>query len=147
NAWEARSKTMSRDRGSGLVVLIVAAPPDALLVAALGGAVEPLVHAPQAVQSTRTGGIGMVDAAVLKRERAQARPFARVCGHVGSGHHEPNEFCRSLRNAIRRPRAHGESSTEMRLAGRRGCLVRRWATISLPRRPNLMRAILSDQAR
>src|SRR5262250_1494499 len=73
-------------RGSVLVVLVVAAPPDARLVTPLGGAVEPLVHAPEAVQSARIGGIGVVDDAVLKRERAQARPLARVRGHIGAGH-------------------------------------------------------------
>src|SRR5438309_9948467 len=35
------------------LVFIVAAPPDARLVAALGGAVEPLVHAPEGVQAAR----------------------------------------------------------------------------------------------
>src|SRR5207249_3313857 len=59
---------------SALVVLVVAAPPDARLVASPGGAVEPLVHAPEAVQSARVGGIGVVDDAVLERERAHARP-------------------------------------------------------------------------
>src|SRR5207253_6789219 len=59
---------------SALVVLVVAAPPDARLVAPLGCAVEPLVHAPEAVQSARIGGIGVVDDAVLERERAHARP-------------------------------------------------------------------------
>src|SRR5258706_486032 len=61
-------------------------PPDARLVAPLGCAVEPLVHAPEAVHSARIGGIGVVDDAVLERERADARPLARVRGHVGSGH-------------------------------------------------------------
>src|SRR5881296_3663194 len=70
---------------SALVVLVVAAPPDARLVAPLGGAVEPLEHAPEAVHSARIGGIGVVDDAVLERERAHARPLARVRGHVGSG--------------------------------------------------------------
>src|SRR5260370_5605164 len=46
---------------SALVVLVVAAPPDARLVAAFGGTVEPLVHAPEAVHSARIGGIGVVD--------------------------------------------------------------------------------------
>src|SRR6202011_1770469 len=72
--------------GSALVVLGVAAPPDARLVAPFGGAVEPLVHAPEAVQSARVGGIGVVDDAILERERAHARPLARVRGHVGSSH-------------------------------------------------------------
>src|SRR6266498_2272754 len=96
--WEARSEAMRREISSpavaprlprlrsALVVLVVAAPPEARLVAPLGGAVEPPVHAPEAVQSARIGGIGVVDDAVLERERAHARPLARVRGHVGSGH-------------------------------------------------------------
>src|SRR5918996_6098430 len=83
--WDARSEAMRR-KISALVVLVVAAPPDARLVAPLGGAVEPLVHAPEAVHSTRIGGIGVVDDAVLQRERAHARPVAMVGGHVGSAH-------------------------------------------------------------
>src|SRR6267378_2474165 len=71
---------------SALVVLVVVAPPEAGLVATLGRAVEPLVHAPEAVHSARIGGIGVVDYAVLERERAHARPLAPVCGHVGSAH-------------------------------------------------------------
>ncbi len=55
-------------------------------VAPLGGAVEPLIHAPEAVQTTRIGGIGVVDDAILEHERAHARPLARVRGHVGSSH-------------------------------------------------------------
>src|SRR6202049_4552386 len=94
--WEARSEDMRREISSlavaprqprlrsALVVVVVAAPPDARLVAPLGGAVEPLVHAPEAVQSARIGGIGMVDDAVLDRERAHTRPVARVRGRVGS---------------------------------------------------------------
>ena len=64
----------------------MAAPPDARLVAAPGGAVEPLIHAPEAIQSARVGGIGVVDDAVLEHERAHTRPLASVRGHVGSGH-------------------------------------------------------------
>src|SRR5437870_12914161 len=71
---------------SRVVVFVVAAPPDARLVAPLGGAVEPLVHTPEAVQSARIGGIGVVDDAVLERERAHARPLARIRGRVGAGH-------------------------------------------------------------
>src|SRR6058998_264946 len=95
-SWEARSEAMRREISSpavaprqprlrsALVVLVVAAPPGARLVAPLGRAVEPLVHAPEAVQSARIGGIGVVDDAVLERERAHARPLARVRGRVGS---------------------------------------------------------------
>src|SRR5262245_19252128 len=70
-------------------VLVVAAPPEARLVASPGGAVEPLVHAPEAVDSARVGGIGVVDNAILERERAHARPLARVRGRIrpGRGRH------------------------------------------------------------
>src|SRR5437763_4953636 len=75
-----------RRRRSALVVLIVAAKPGARLVASLGGAVEPLVHAPEAIESAHISGIGVVDDAILEYERAQARPIARVRSRVGSGH-------------------------------------------------------------
>jgi hypothetical protein len=81
------------------LVLVVAAPPDARLVAPLGGAVEPLVHAPEAVQSARIGGIGVVDDPVLEHERAHARPIARVRGHVGSA--EGRELGDGLRDRCR----------------------------------------------
>src|SRR5262245_3862278 len=71
---------------SALVVLVVAAPPDARFVAPFGRAVEPLAHAPKAVQSARICGIGVVDDAVFERERAHAWPLARVRGHIGSAH-------------------------------------------------------------
>src|SRR5206468_4232771 len=73
-------------RRSALLILVAAAKPEARLVASVGGAIEPLVHAPEAVQSARIGGIGVVDDAVLEHERAHAGPFARVRGHVGSAH-------------------------------------------------------------
>src|SRR2546421_12036428 len=94
--WEARSEAMRREISSpvaaprqprlrsAFVVLVVAAHPDARLVAPFGGAVEPLVHAPESVQSARIGGIGVVDDAVLEREHAHAGPLARVRGRVGS---------------------------------------------------------------
>src|SRR5215468_11275540 len=95
--WEARSEAMSvisspavaprpPRLGSALVVLVVAAQPAARLVTPLGGAVEPLVHTPEAVHSARIGGIGVVDDTILEHECAQARPVARIRGHVGSGH-------------------------------------------------------------
>ena len=45
--------------------------------------VKPLVHAPEAVQSTSICGIGVVDDAVFEHECAHAGPIARVCGRVG----------------------------------------------------------------
>src|SRR5687767_8208701 len=65
----------------------MAAHPEAAgLVASPGGAVEPLVHAPEAVQAARVSGIGVVNRAVIERERAHARPVALERGGVGSGH-------------------------------------------------------------
>src|SRR5437870_12376868 len=80
------ASSIARRLRSALVVLVVAAHPDARLVAPPGCAVEPLVHAPEAVQSARIGGIGVVDDAVVERERAHARPLARVRLYVGSAH-------------------------------------------------------------
>src|SRR5262249_20318967 len=72
---------------SPLRVLIVVAPPEpgSLLVASLRRSIEPLVHVPEAVQSARVGGVGVVDDAVVEGERAHARPLACVRGRVGSG--------------------------------------------------------------
>src|SRR6266568_2457573 len=72
------------------VVLVVAAPPDPRFVAPLRCAVEPLVHAPQAIESARVRGIGVVDDAVLERERAHARRLSRVRRPVGA------DTCRDL---------------------------------------------------
>src|SRR5262245_32787507 len=72
-------------RNSALI-FIMPPPPGTLLVAALRRAVEPLVHAPQAVDATRVGGVRVVDDAVLEREGAHARPLARVRRRVGAGH-------------------------------------------------------------
>src|SRR5437870_12095723 len=83
---------MSWDRHRGdlprsfAVVLVMTAPPEPRLVAPLRRAVEPLVHAPEAVQSARIGGIGVVDDAVLERERAHARCLSRIRCGVGSDH-------------------------------------------------------------
>src|SRR3984893_13061431 len=65
-------------------VLVVATPPDAHLVAPLGCAVEPLVHAPEAGQSARISRVGVVDHGVLEHERAHAPPRARLACYVGS---------------------------------------------------------------
>jgi hypothetical protein len=67
-------------------ILIMSLPPDAHLVAAFGCAVKPRVHSPKAVQSARIGGISVINNAVLKRERAHARPLAYVRVHVGPAH-------------------------------------------------------------
>src|SRR2546430_16866718 len=71
--------------GPAFIVLVVAAPPDARLVTPLGCAAEPLEHAPDGIHSARIGGIGVIDDAVLERERAHARSLARVLSQAGSG--------------------------------------------------------------
>src|SRR6266545_3416696 len=78
---EARSEVIRREilpcrcsrhdrspRGSALLVLVVAAPPDARLVASLGRAVQQLVHAPDAIDSARIRGIRVVNDAVFEHE-------------------------------------------------------------------------------
>src|SRR6266496_939199 len=82
------------------LVLVVAAPPDAGLVASLGGAVEPLVHSPEAVQSARIRGISVVNNAVLERERAHPRPLADVGVRVGAAH--GSELTRAVGRRARR---------------------------------------------
>ena len=78
-----RVATRAGVRRDGLV-LVVMAPPDVRLVASPRRAVEPLIHAPEAIQTARIGW--WVDHAVLERERAHARPFAGVGAWVGSRH-------------------------------------------------------------
>src|SRR5260370_996028 len=62
--------------GSAFGVLVVPGPQGTLVIAPPGGAIEPLVHAPEAVEAARVGRIGVVHDAVLEHERAQARPLA-----------------------------------------------------------------------
>src|ERR1700733_6000405 len=83
-------------------VFVVATPPHALLVAPLGRTVEPLIGAPESVQSTRMGGIGVVDDAVLDRESAHARPIARKGSPIGSARRrEPGDSIGNLRRGER----------------------------------------------
>src|SRR2546426_9407212 len=60
------------------VVLIVAPPPQAALVATAWRASEPLVHTPEVVNPALVRRVGVVHHAVLERKRAHARPFAPV---------------------------------------------------------------------
>src|SRR5580658_10251383 len=71
---------------SARAVFIVPPPPGARLIASLGRAVQPLVHAPQAVQASREGRIGVVEAAVVEGKRAHAGSLPGVGGHIGSRH-------------------------------------------------------------
>src|SRR5713101_1143452 len=68
----------------GRLILVVAAPPQAGLVATEWRAVEPLVHTPEAVYPALVRRVGVVHDAVLERERAHAGPFSPVRRPVGS---------------------------------------------------------------
>src|SRR4026209_2561789 len=48
SAETAQNRAPTTTMGSALVVFVMAAPPEARLVASLGCAVQPLVHAPEA---------------------------------------------------------------------------------------------------
>src|SRR5689334_9680996 len=71
---------------SALSVFIVAFPPGSGFIAPPGCAIEPLISAPQAVQTPRIRGIGVIDDAVLARERAQPRPLTHERGQIRSAH-------------------------------------------------------------
>src|SRR5229473_358902 len=71
------------------VVLVVAAPPEAGLVATEWRAVEPLVHAPEAVHPAFVRRVGVVYDAILERERAHAGPFSPVRREVRSNARRP----------------------------------------------------------
>src|SRR5215813_14782169 len=70
--------------GSLDAVFVVAAIPDAGFVAAEWRAVEPPVHAPEAVDPALVRRVGVVDGAVLQGERAHAGSFAPVGLPVGA---------------------------------------------------------------
>src|SRR5215472_760449 len=81
-----------------LAILVVTLPPEARLVASFGCAIEPLIHSPDAIHSTRVGGIGVVDHAILKHECAHTGPLANVRRRVGSAHsgeHRSSIRCRA----------------------------------------------------
>src|SRR6266850_434471 len=81
--WRARFHLAWRS-SRHLLVAVVVTPPDALFIASLRGAVEPLVHAPEPVQSAGIGRIGMIDDAVFEDESAETWPFAHVGNRFGS---------------------------------------------------------------
>src|SRR6185312_16123042 len=68
-------------------VLVVASPPDAVrFIAPLGRAIEPLVHAPQAIQPARKAGERVINDAIFAHECAHAGPFADVGGGIDAAH-------------------------------------------------------------
>src|SRR5258708_6058642 len=95
--WEARSETMREISSpavgprqprlrSALGVLVVAEPPHAPLLAPPKGGGGPTGKCPKGGPVPAKRWIRFVDDVVLEHERAHARPLARVCGRVGSGH-------------------------------------------------------------
>src|SRR5215469_33452 len=82
---------------SPLVVLVVAMPPMARLIASLGSAVEPLPHAPKGIHPADIGRIGVVHDAVLEDEGAHAGPLTQERGLIDSTPpYVPLEGARSL---------------------------------------------------
>src|SRR5580704_821959 len=81
------------------VVLVVAPPPDARLVAALGSAIEPLVSAPQRIEPSRIGRVRVIDRAILKDKGTHSWSIACVGGRVGSAH--GGELANGLRRTLR----------------------------------------------
>src|SRR5258708_5263378 len=88
------------------VVLVVAAPPEAGLVATEWRAVEPLVHAPEDVQPALVRRVGVVDGAILERERAHAGPFSPVRRPVRSNARRDLGERWTLLAGLRRPHVH-----------------------------------------
>src|SRR5689334_15827864 len=76
---------LTASRSPLLAVLVVPPEPDSRLIAAPGCPVQPLVHPPQRVQAPGISRIGVVDHAVLQRERAHAGTLAGKGGDVGAG--------------------------------------------------------------
>src|SRR2546421_8503507 len=88
------------------VVLVVAAPPEAGLVATEWRAVEPLVHAPEDVQPALVRRVGVVDDAILERERAHPGPFSPVRRPVRSNARRDRGERWTLLAGLRRPHVH-----------------------------------------
>src|SRR5260370_23232112 len=88
------------------VVLVVAAPPEAGLVAAEWRAVEPRVHAPEGVDPALVGRVGVVDRAVLEHERAHAGPLLSVRRPVRSNARREGGD-EGILLALRQPEVHG----------------------------------------
>src|SRR6266436_5383565 len=88
------------------VVLVVAAPPEAGLVATEWRAVEPLVHAPEDVQPALVRRVGVVYDAILERERAHAGPFSPVRRPVRSNARRDLGERWTLLAGLRRPHVH-----------------------------------------
>ncbi len=63
-------------------IFVMTLPPGRAFAAAKRRAVEPLIHAPQCIQSARIGGIGLIDRAVLHRKSAHARPVPHIGGRI-----------------------------------------------------------------
>src|SRR4051794_10937507 len=61
-------------------------PPVVRLVATLRRTVEPLIAAPESIESARKCRVRVIDDSVFECERAHAGPLADVGGNVGTGY-------------------------------------------------------------
>src|SRR4051794_41054137 len=77
-----RIQAMAPHTSSAPSVLVMALPPDAVFVAPERRAIQPLVHAPQAIESARVGGIGVIHHAVAQHEGAHAGAIADVSRRI-----------------------------------------------------------------
>src|SRR5688572_25657666 len=79
----AAMKINARSDASSLGgVFIVALPPEPVLVATQGRAVQPLVHVPEVIEPARVGGIRVIDLAILFDEGAHAGAIPSVGGRI-----------------------------------------------------------------
>src|SRR5690242_13154220 len=70
-----------------VLVLVMTTPPRATrFVAAQRRAIQPLVHAPQSIQSARVGRVGVEDDVVFQHEGAHAGSFPDIRERIGSTH-------------------------------------------------------------
>src|SRR6202011_5271611 len=88
------------------VVLVVAAPPQTGLVATKWCAVEPLVHAPEAVNPALVRRVCVVHNAVLEHKRAHAGPFAPVRRPVRTNAQSERSDERVVLAALQQPQVH-----------------------------------------
>src|SRR5581483_3113881 len=92
---DTRTAPAHRITRSVLVVLVVTAPPDAALVAALRRAIEKRIGAPDRVDAARVGRVGVIDRVVLAHECAHAGAIAPEGPHINP------TACRKLRDRRR----------------------------------------------
>jgi hypothetical protein len=101
--WLLDRQKLKRPLSRILCVLVVPPKPRPCFVPPMRSPVEPLVHSPERIEAARVGGVGVVDDAVGKCERAHAWRLASVGRDIGAGH--SRELAWALRVGCRAERA------------------------------------------